>query len=88
MFQRALLKMLRTLCLVVMAMLVLLSVSEAFVIYRTYVQPTFYRTYGPPVYYHGDMDDDRYYIMGNYLLHIFLNNCLCYGERSPYIKSV
>lgn len=60
--------MLRTLCILVLAVIVFLSVTDAFVIYRTYARPMYYRTYRAPIYYHGDMDDvDRYYIVGQYM---------------------
>lgn len=47
----------------VLLILIVVSLSEAFVIYRTY-RPRYYVRPYRPAYFYGDIDDDNIYALG------------------------
>lgn len=57
----------------VLLVLIAVSLSEAFVIYRTYRPRYYVRTYRP-AYYYGDIDDDNIYALGKSTIIIINTN--------------
>lgn len=57
----------------VLLVLIVLTLSEAFIIYRTY-RPRYYVRSYRPAYYYGDIDDDNIYALGKSTIIIMYTN--------------
>jgi hypothetical protein len=61
----------------VLLVLIVFTLSEAFIIYRTY-RPRYYVRPYRPAYYYGDIDDDNIYALGkSTIIIMYTNNYLC-----------